>query len=295
MEPITRQEQLLNSIATGNSVELEPITREEQYLSAIAGSTDLIPEKPITRKEMFYKKILEGGGAGGGKEEQEKTVEITANGTVEVVPDEGKTLSKVTANVNVASTGEVGKPYIDTSKMTYFEYFCYKNRLNEQVDKLDTSNGIEFGSCFRGCSKLKKITKLDVSKGKYFSECFYECYALESLPPLDISNGQTFYNMFSQCRKLDNVVLTAPKDSLSTNTFSSCTALKNITIGEGWAVNIYLHYSNELTVESLHGMIENLADLTGQTAKIFQVGATNIAKIDEAHIQMLNDKNWTYS
>ena len=32
---------------------------------------------------------------------QEKTVEITANGTVSVAPDEGYALSKVTANVNV--------------------------------------------------------------------------------------------------------------------------------------------------------------------------------------------------
>lgn len=35
------------------------------------------------------------------KEEQEKTVEITANGTTEVVADEGKSMSKVTVNTNV--------------------------------------------------------------------------------------------------------------------------------------------------------------------------------------------------
>jgi hypothetical protein len=42
-------------------------------------------------------------------------------------------------------------------------------------------------------------------------------------------------------------------------------------------------------------MIENLADLTGQTAKTFQIGATNLAKIDEEHMAMLNNKNWNYS
>ena len=41
---------------------------------------------------------------GAGKEEQEKTVSITTNGTVEIVPDTNKTLSKVTANVNVLPT-----------------------------------------------------------------------------------------------------------------------------------------------------------------------------------------------
>jgi hypothetical protein len=35
------------------------------------------------------------------KEEQEKVVDITENGTTEVIPDDGKTFSKVTVNVEV--------------------------------------------------------------------------------------------------------------------------------------------------------------------------------------------------
>ena len=111
MEPITRREQLLDSIATGNFVDLEPITREEQYLSAIAGSTDLIPEKPITRKEMFYEKILESGGVGGdgtAKPEQTKTIEVTENGTYKITPDSGKVLSSATAKVNVPERYDEG-------------------------------------------------------------------------------------------------------------------------------------------------------------------------------------------
>ena len=41
----------------------------------------------------------------GGKEEQEKSVTITENGTTEILPDEGKTLSKVAVNVEVESGG----------------------------------------------------------------------------------------------------------------------------------------------------------------------------------------------
>ena len=37
------------------------------------------------------------------KEEQEKTVDIIENGTTEVIPDEGRTLSKVTVNVAIES------------------------------------------------------------------------------------------------------------------------------------------------------------------------------------------------
>lgn len=385
MEPITRQEQLLDSIATGDSVELEPITREEQYLSAIAGSTDFIPEKPITRKEMFYEKILESGGVGGdgtakptqaktievvengtykvtpdsgkvlssvtakvniperyeegfqagvdsvklqektvtkngdvlpdegfngmskvtvavptgsSKEEQEKSITITKNGTTEVIPDEGKTLSKVTIETNVATggSGEVGKPYIDTSKMTRFASLFSNNSNLDLVDYLDTKNGLNFESMFSGSNLLKRIPPLNTSKGLSFKYMFQSCSSLKSIPLIDISNASnSFTRLFYGCTQAETISITTTKIDFSTDAFQSCTALTNLTIGEGWAVSIYLTYSNNLSVESLHGMIENLADLTGATAKTFQVGATNLAKIDEDHIAMLQAKNWNYS
>ena len=256
------------------------------------------------------------------KEEQEKTVDITANGTVEVVPDEGKTLSKVTANVNVASTGEVGKPYIDTSKMTYFYGFLrYNPLLLDDIDNIDTSNGTNFSTMFYNCSNLVEIPPFDTRNGTNFNSMFYGCLTLQTIPPLDTSKGEDFGYMFyscskikeiplidlssatnidsmvGSCRALETISLTAaPK--MRTNKVletSGCTSLKNIAIGQGWKHSLYLHYSNVITVESLHGMIENLADFTGQTAKTFRVGATNLAKIDEEHINMLIAKNWTYS
>lgn len=256
---------------------------------------------------------------GGAKEEQEKSVEITENGTVEVVPDEGKTLSKVTANVNVAFEGDIGKPYIDTSKITDFRYFASHNKLNDYLDMLDTSkaenfsymfyscgllevippldtsNGTNFYYMFSGCATLTTIPPIDTGNGTNFGNMFYNCVSLTEIPLLDISSGTSFNQTFYSCSKLETLSLTVAKSNLASNTFQNCTALKNLTIGEGWNVNIYLHYSNNLTVESLHGMIENLADLTGQTAKTFQIGATNLAKIDAEHLTMLQNKNWNYS
>lgn len=85
IEPITREEVLLNSIAEGTSSEIAPITREEMYLSAIAGDT-ILPNgmTPTTRKEMFLQKILENGTGGGGGDEPTGTIQITANGTYNV-------------------------------------------------------------------------------------------------------------------------------------------------------------------------------------------------------------------
>lgn len=312
--------------------------------------------------------LKDGYGQGEAKEEQEKTVDITENGTVEIVPDEGKVMSKVTANVTVNPT-DIGKPFIDTSKMTDFDYFCQKNRLNNYLEKLDTSNGTSFNNMFTSCSALQTIPQLDTSNGTNFAYMFDDCSALQTIPQLDTSKGTRFERMFASCSALTTVpqldtsngtnlygmffdcnrLTTIPQldtsngtnfsymfyncsklkeapliDLISATSIDSmfydckaletvsltaapklgsnkvletkgCTSLKNISVGQGWKHYLYLHYSNELTVESLHGIIENLADLTGQTAKTFSVGATNIAKIDEEHITMLNNKNWNYS
>ena len=40
-----------------------------------------------------------------GKEEQEKSIEITLNGTQTVIPDDGKTLSKVNITTHVEGVG----------------------------------------------------------------------------------------------------------------------------------------------------------------------------------------------
>ena len=59
-------------------------------------SGDLIAPKDMASKIMLIDTA---------KEEQEKSIDITENGTTEVTPDEGKALSKVTVNVEVESGG----------------------------------------------------------------------------------------------------------------------------------------------------------------------------------------------
>lgn len=59
LEPITREEILLNSIAEGEASGLTPITRQENYLAAIAGESELPDDMtPITREEIYLNAIL---------------------------------------------------------------------------------------------------------------------------------------------------------------------------------------------------------------------------------------------
>jgi hypothetical protein len=180
-DSITREEQYLSAIANGESIDLKPITREEQFLAKAAGQNVKVPT-PITRKEVFLSKI---SGAGGGKLEQEKTVEITKNGTTEIFPDKGYTLSRVVANVNVPTASGENKlvPFLQgdaTLELTKADLqdlqgllpYAFANRilksaeLPEHITALPeycfhftTAESIKtYGSSFKLCSLSVKST-----------------------------------------------------------------------------------------------------------------------------------------
>lgn len=103
---VTREEELLNSLANGVPSDITPITREEQYLSYIGGGSYSYPLEPITRKEALLKSIAEKGVSGGGGvtiNNQNKT--ITENGTY--TADSGYTgLGTVTVDVQASGGGD---------------------------------------------------------------------------------------------------------------------------------------------------------------------------------------------
>lgn len=76
-------------------------------------------KKPTTMlPENIAKDVTIGGVTGTletRKEEQEKSVNITENGTQDIIPDTGKVLSKVTVNTNVPSGNELNIHYGDTA------------------------------------------------------------------------------------------------------------------------------------------------------------------------------------
>lgn len=71
-------------------------------------------------------------------------------------------------------------------------------------------------------------------------------------------------------------------------------ALTELYVGQGTSADLYLQYSEKYPQSILHGIIENLADLTGKTKGIFNVGDNNLAKIDDEHKAILESKNWNY-
>ena len=217
--------------------------------------------------------------------------------------------------------GTIKSNGLDTSTVTDFSNFAKNNRFaEEQLKKIDTSIGTDFGYMFDGCTSLTTITipqldtsngtsfsgmvsycsslttipKLDTSSGTKFDYMFGDCTSLTTVPQLDTSSGTNFYGMFNNCRSLTTIELTS--FVASQNMFYGCSALENLTVTGTITVNnnyLNLSYSPKLTVESLMSVINALADNTGKTTYTVTLGATNLAKLTDEQKQIAIDKNYT--
>ena len=145
--PITREEKLLNTLATGVASGVEPITREEQYLAYIAGETATKPDAPITRKEAFLDRVPQGGGGGGETSMEDALVE--------------RTITEY-SNDRVKSVGE-------------YSFYGYEALTSIDFPKV-TSIGVY---AFDGCESLTNVNLPAVTSiGSY---AFYYCTALKAL------------------------------------------------------------------------------------------------------------------
>lgn len=108
------------------------------------------------------------------KEEQEKSIDITENGTTEVTPDEGKTLSGVTVNVEVASGGG-GDPYEVINSIingTITEFYT-----EESFAAAVQNASQNFGYLFNICTNLTKWA-MPNNVNNLGTYCFRYCNAL---------------------------------------------------------------------------------------------------------------------
>ena len=205
-----------------------------------------------------------------GGETQEKSVTITENGTTEITPDEGYTLSKATVNVNVPSGGSeynVLAPAIDNSNINtgsslyenitsvnlngvkvtqlvaYHLLYNLKRLVNitwgDFWEQFSTANGINTGGMFYGCSSLNNID-LTFLKGRKLSDVasmFGQCSVMTSVDLSGVSiDASTIAYMFTECTSLEYINLSglAVNKSYSTGrAFYKCSSLKNLVLPAG--------------------------------------------------------------
>lgn len=171
------------------------------------GTTEGVPFKDVAERILAIQKA---------KPEQEKTVEIIENGTTEIFPDEGYTLSKVTANVNVKASGENKLPQLADKTIT-------------EVTAKDLEGVTQIGNySFYYCVRLTiaTIPNSVTSIGEY---AFYECNNLTSVTIPD-SVTKIGNCAFQYCRSLKSVTIGNGLTTIKYSMFQGCTELTSITI-----------------------------------------------------------------
>ena len=147
---------------------------------------------------------------------QEKSVNITENGTKRIVPDAGYNLSGVDVNVNVApkkavinggditfrNTTEIDDN-IEIVGLTTCDYMFAYNYSLKSVPKMDTSNVKSMNNMFSYCSTITSIPILNTSKVTDMYQMFYNCESLISVTKMNTSNVTNMDNMFYNCSSLN--------------------------------------------------------------------------------------------
>ena len=183
------------------------------------------------------------------------------------------------------------KSLIDTRPLgaTWLNGFGSHTELTDVVILDGSPYKILRSSCFAGCTNLKTFICNNELENIYGS-VFYGCSNLEFI---DLKNVKTIsVQAFLGCTALKTLHLPATLTSVNESAFAGCSNLENVTVDKGFSASLNISYSTKYAAETLHAIIENLADLTGKDSQTLTLGATNIEKLDEAHKTMLTDKNW---
>ena len=184
------------------------------------------------------------------------------------------------------------KSLIDTRSFgsTWLNGFGGNTELTDVVILDGSPYTVLRSGCFWGCSNLKTFI-CNNELQQISSSVFYACSNLEFI---DLKNVKTIYTQaFIGCTALKTLHLPSTLTNVETSAFSGCTNLTDVTVGEEFSASLNLSASTKFIAETLHAIIENLADLTGKDSQTLTLGTSNIAKLDDEHKTMLANKNWT--
>lgn len=174
--------------------------------------------------------------------------------------------------------------------------FAYSEFSTEQFENLNTYNWDKISSLYRmfwGCENLTTIPQLDISNVTYMDCAFYGCSNLVTVSSLDTSKVSSLAQVFENCKNLVTVpLLDTSKVIYIFRLFYNCNKLTNLGGFKNLKTQLDLSSSPLLTVESLMNVINNLKDLTGDSAQTLTLGATNLAKLTDEQKAVATNKNW---
>ena len=135
--------------------------------------------------------------------------------------------------------------------------------------------------------------RFDTSGNKRF-ESMFSYSSFTEIPAIDLSQATHITQLFTGCQNLKNISVTNYPSTLAhSSAFSNLPALTNLSITGTIAKNFAVAGSPLLTDESVQGILDCLADLTGGTAQTLTLHADVGAKLTDAQKATASAKNWT--
>ena len=198
-----------------------------------------------------FAKEIQGINVGVPINNQDKSVDITENGTTEVMADSGYTgLGKVTINTEVNSGGSTTPKWTghadaeglkaigwtDEDIAYYQENGVNWNEEDDEVHKVTDDNKELYGvltadniSTYK--DRIVYLPKIDTSGKTSMYQMFSGCYSLTAIPQLNTSNVTDMGYMFYSCSSLITVPLLDTSNVTSMyQMFSSCYSLTSIPL-----------------------------------------------------------------
>lgn len=188
-DAVTREETLLNAIATGETVDIVPVTRKEKYLRYLAGIGEK-PSKPITREEMFLDKIQAGGTGGGGDEAS--VLDSLIDGSITELT------SNATRIVGYAFFQRNNLKTVDFPLATSIDSTAFHSCTRLTTVDFPTVTSIS-NNVFSGCSKLVNVgfSLVESIGSSAFSNCYnLTTLILRSTTRATLSNTNAFNNCY---------------------------------------------------------------------------------------------------
>lgn len=207
-------------------------------------------------------------------------------------------------------------PLLDTSSVTNMSSVFQACYSLQTIPLLNTSNVTNMSSMFRNCYSLQTVPLLNTSSVTNMSSMFQYCNSLQTMPLLDTSKVTNMLRIFSNCSSLQTIPLLDASSATTTNgMFEFCSSLQTIPLLDISSVTdmsymfqrcSYLEFltmtnikvsfkisdSTKFSQETLEALIDNLVDLTGQTAQTFTMGSTNLEKVSQVKKDLATAKNW---
>ena len=160
------------------------------------------------------------------KVEQEKSITITENGSTSVIPDTGKTLSKVNITTNVPQSGNV------TKGLVFSEYDT--DGYPHKAEFVGTWSSIPKEYCqkvFGNSNVYKYLTTVAIPNGvtSIREHAFDGCSGLASIEiPDSVTNIESY--VFYRCSSLTSIEIPNSVTNIGSNTFACCSSLISLTI-----------------------------------------------------------------